>query len=323
MLCLKNHSNHKIESFENIIPNQDEARNKLDQLREEINTFNNNIKRIINGLNQLIDNIETYYKIFDNILINYNIKNKNYQVLKNINEIKNIGNTIFKEIYDINNNKNYMERINDILNIYYKMKGKENKDPFGFSNNSSADNYLEESNRLFLFSNVPSQIKKEAKISQDSIYRCNYCPYTPLMKVIYKGYKVYIEYRCQNGHYGYEKLYDFYQRNKKNSINSAMCSIEYEINNGEQDFYYCNDCKKYFCEKDKRAHEINDEKPHNLINLKNIDNMCSEHSNIISEYCLNCHKNICNKCKLNHNHKKVPIINNIIEDSKIKEYRKK
>ena len=45
MLCIKNHINHKIESFENIIPNQDDKRNKLDRLRNEINNFNNDIKK--------------------------------------------------------------------------------------------------------------------------------------------------------------------------------------------------------------------------------------------------------------------------------------
>ena len=39
MLCLKNHSNYNIESFENIIPNENDARNKLSQLRTEINIF--------------------------------------------------------------------------------------------------------------------------------------------------------------------------------------------------------------------------------------------------------------------------------------------
>jgi len=43
-----------------------------------------------------------------------------------------------------------------------------------------------------------------------------------------------------------------------------MCSVGYEVNNGQKEFYYCNDCKKYFCEKDKMIHEKNDGKPHNL-----------------------------------------------------------
>ena len=111
-----------------------------------------------------------------------------------------------------------------------------------------------EANALFLFKNVPSYIKKEAKISKDSIYRCNYCPYIPLMKIMYKGYKIYMEYRCPNGHYSYEKLYDFYQRNKTNSINDAICCVGYETNDGKRNFYYCNDCNKYYCEKDMKAH---------------------------------------------------------------------
>ena len=238
MLCNKNHINHKLESFENIISNPDNKRAELDRLKKEIDVFNNNVKKIISGLNQLIENMETYYKIFDDIFNNYNVKNKNFNVLKNINQI-NLENNIFKEILEINKKENYIEKINNIFNIFYKMKGKNDKDPFNFLNSHSKEKDISnEPNTLFLFKNIPSYIKKETKISKDSIYRCNYCPYTPLMKIMYKGYKVYMEYRCQNGHYSYEKLYDFYQRNKMNSINSVICSVGYETNDGKQEFYY-------------------------------------------------------------------------------------
>ena len=163
--------------------------------------------------------METYYKIFDNIFNNYNIKNKNYYILKNISQI-NMENNIYKEIHEINKNENYISKVNNIFNIFYKMKGKNDKDPFNFfkSNPKEKENI------------------NENNISKDSIYRCNYCPYTPLMEIMYKGYKVYMEYRCHNGHYSYEKLYDFYQRNKRNSINSVICSVGYENNDGKQDF---------------------------------------------------------------------------------------
>ena len=36
-------------------------------------------------------------------------------------------------------------------------------------------------------------------------------------------------------------------------FNSVICSVGFEINDGKQEFYYCNDCKAYFCEKDKIA----------------------------------------------------------------------
>ena len=322
LICNKEHLNHNLQSFENIISSPDSKRAEFDKLKNEINIFNNHVKKIISGLNQLMENMETYYKIFDNILNNYNIKNNNYQVLMNLNQI-NLDANIYKEIYNINRNKNYIEKVNKIFNIYYKMKGYNDNDPFNFYKIITEKKNLDESNTLFLFSDIPSYIKKENKISKDSIYRCNYCPYTPLMKILYKGYKVYIEYRCQNGHYSYEKIYDFYQRNKFNSIDSVICSVRYEVNDGKQEFYYCNDCGKYFCGKDKMAHNENDGKPHNLINVNHINNICNEHSSAISNYCLECHKNICYRCISHSNHKKVSILNLIIKDSKLEEYRNK
>ena len=321
MLCNPTHSNHNLESFENLVSNPDNKRSELDKLKNEIDNFNKNVKKIIFGLNQIIENMENYYNIFNKIFNNYNVNNKNYYELKNINQINN-NNNIYNEILKINQNKNYPEKINQIINIYYKMQGKNNLDPFGFSTfNDNENDILGESNTLFLFSNIPSYITKESKISQDCIYRCNYCPYTPLMKIMYKGYQIFMEYRCQNGHYSFEKLYDFYQRNKINSIKSAICCVGYEVNDGKQNFYYCNDCKQYYCEKDKIVHEKIDDKPHNLINLKYLDNFCNEHMIPINDYCLDCHKNICIKCISHKNHKKISLSKIIIDDNELSNYR--
>ena len=324
MQCDKLHKDHQLEDFEKMISNVDNKRNVLDKLKEEIDVFNDHCKKIINGLNQLIKNLEIYYQIFNNIFNNFNPKNKNYQILQNINQI-NLNNNIYKEIKEINQNKNNYDKTNKIFNIFYKMKGDQDKDPFNFYNpNPKKNNNINNKpHELLLFSNVPSHIKKESKISKDSICRCNYCPSTPLMKIMYKEYKIFMEYRCQNGHYSYEKLYDFYQRNKINSFNSVICCIGCEINDGKQNFYYCYDCRKYYCEKDKVYHEKVNNLPHNLINLKYIDNICNEHLNVTKDYCLDCHRNICNKCKLHSKHRKVAISKLIIEDKKLVEYKDK
>ena len=326
MLCNEYHLNHKLESFEEIISNPDSKRIELDRLKNELDIFNNNIKKIINELNHLIENLETYYQIFNNILNNSDFKNKNYQLLKNVSQIDLNNNDIYKEICEINQNKNYAEKVNKIFNVYFKVQGNENNNEISFNFLKSYTNAKEipkESNKFFLFSDIPSYIEKEKKISKDSIYRCKYCPYIPLMKIMYKGYKVYMEYRCQNGHYSYENLYDFYKRKKNNSINSAKCCVENEINDESQNFYYCNDCQEYYCEKDKANHEQLDDRPHNLINLKYIDNICSDHQMVINDYCLDCHKNICNKCKSHSNHKKVSISKILIDDKNLEKYRKK
>ena len=46
-------------------------------------------------------NIENYYIINNNILNNYNTKNINYEIFKNLNNINNINNNII--VKDINN----------------------------------------------------------------------------------------------------------------------------------------------------------------------------------------------------------------------------
>ena len=39
------------------------------------------------------------------------------------------------------------------------------------------------------------------------------------MKIMYKGYQIFMEYRCQNGHYSFEKLYDFIKEIKLIQLN--------------------------------------------------------------------------------------------------------
>ena len=67
----------------------------------------------------IIDNIEIYYKINNDLLNNY--ENKNYHNLKNINEIVNII-----KLNDIRKINNINDRISNILDIYNKMKKKDN-----------------------------------------------------------------------------------------------------------------------------------------------------------------------------------------------------
>ena len=318
--CSLSHSEHNLESFEDIIIEPDNKKIELEKIKDEINILSNNIQKIIYGLNQLVKSLETYYKTFNNIFNNYDTKKKNYYVLDTIKQI-NINNIIAKEISEINHCKDNKEKVNKIINFYYKMKRTNNIDPFCFSKDNSNVNIKYDESKLIQFSDISTYIKKDSKITEDSIYRCKYCPYIPLLKIMYKGYQVFMEYRCQNGHYSYEKLYDFYQRNKINSINAVKCSEGDEINDGKQNFYYCNECQKYFCEKDKKIHETTEF--HSLINLKYIYNMCTDHFYITNDYCLDCHTNICCKCKDHFEHKKISISKIIIDDEKMKEYRDK
>ena len=63
--------------------------------------------------------MKIYYNIYNNMINNYEVRNRNYNILSNINE-KN--DNIIKDIKQINNENNINDKKNKIFNIYNKMK---------------------------------------------------------------------------------------------------------------------------------------------------------------------------------------------------------
>ena len=94
--CINNHKGHDCISFQNILPDIDKIK-----------------------LNKVSENMEIYYRIYNDILNNYENKNRNYELIKSINEINNIN--IIKDIKEINNDENINDKCCNILNIYNKM----------------------------------------------------------------------------------------------------------------------------------------------------------------------------------------------------------
>ena len=119
--CINEHNNHNIIDLLNIIPNKDELLKEMNNMREIINKFRNDIEEIKNILNKVLNNIEIYYKIFNNIINNYNNKNRNYENYFNLNEIKNSNNNIINEIKNINNENSINNKFKNIIEIYYKI----------------------------------------------------------------------------------------------------------------------------------------------------------------------------------------------------------
>ena len=73
------HEEHNIISFENIQPKIKETKNKLNEIKNEIDLFNNKMNEIINKLNELKGIMNIYYEINNNILNNH--QKQNYQIL--------------------------------------------------------------------------------------------------------------------------------------------------------------------------------------------------------------------------------------------------
>ena len=122
--CEKNHSGHEIITYDSIMPNIETSKKELILLKESIRNLRKDIKQIIAKLNYVIDNLNNYYNIYDNIINNADIKKKNYLQIQNINELKNYNTNFIKTITEITNDKNPKTKFKDLISIFERMESK-------------------------------------------------------------------------------------------------------------------------------------------------------------------------------------------------------
>jgi hypothetical protein len=132
--CIDKHKNHKIVTFEEISPNIGDIKKKIEEIKKAINLLDEHIKEIINDLNKVKENMEIYYNIYNNIFMSYDEKNKNYEILQNLNEINN--DNIVEEINHIINYETKRKGYN-ILNIFNKMKEYNNEITINYKLNTN------------------------------------------------------------------------------------------------------------------------------------------------------------------------------------------
>ena len=124
--CKKAHINHDLVDFSDIVLNKKELQLKLNELQKFIDKFKECINEIFEILYEVQSNMELYYKIKKDIINNYDIRRKNYELLFNLKEINN-DNVIINDINEIINQKNIIYKFNKILNIYNNLKTKPNE----------------------------------------------------------------------------------------------------------------------------------------------------------------------------------------------------
>ena len=100
LLCENEYKEHNIIFYKDLIQKQEIMKDELNELNIKIDGFNNEIKEIISKLNLVVENIDLYYKIVYNIYNNYEIKNRNFQILQNIIHI---NLRIYIILYIVNN----------------------------------------------------------------------------------------------------------------------------------------------------------------------------------------------------------------------------
>ena len=161
------HKEHKRIFFVDILPKKEDLIKKKQLLKSTIDDFNSEIKVLISRFNEVTNKINIYYKIIEDMINNYDNKNRNYEIIYNLNQIQN--NNINEELKKIIRCNNIIEKYNNILNIYKKM----NHDEINLIYNIKG---LKE---LYLFgANFVSKNKNNLKLiidgkEQDIIYKYN------------------------------------------------------------------------------------------------------------------------------------------------------
>ena len=212
------------------------------KLRGNYNLFNNKIKEIINNLNDLIDIIDTYYKINNNILNNYSKQNRNYEILANFREI-NLNNEIFKDLENIN-------KMNNIKQQKKKIR-------------------------------VLVQIAEEGNtnvqvISQSNNIICPRCHEPCRIKI--ENYQIKL-FECINNHSKNIKLKDFpnTQRINISEIICEKCRIKNKGNCPNNEFYKCLTCNQNLCLLCRAKHDLN----HDIINYDKKYYLCQDLNDLL------------------------------------------
>ena len=112
--CEKEHDNHKCIYFRQILPED----NKNDELKQYIDKLKEQINNIIVKLKEIKDNMDTYYNISTNIMNN---KNRNYEILRNINEFIKYNSVIINDIKVVINENDNNKKFENLMNLYETM----------------------------------------------------------------------------------------------------------------------------------------------------------------------------------------------------------
>jgi len=139
VICETQHKGHKIISYGSIFPDIKKIKEKVNVFISKKEAFINDIKNIINKLNILMDTIDKYFEINEDIIKCFGNKKRNYFLLQNINDMIRFNDNFMQDLNKIINEKNICHKFENIIDIYNKMNQKDYKNNIklsGIENNN-------------------------------------------------------------------------------------------------------------------------------------------------------------------------------------------
>ena len=126
--CKAEHMDDDVIVFKEKCSNSPNIKKNQIKLNNSIEQLNNFIKELIKKLINVMENMEAYSLISNDLMNSFQIKN--YKMFKNILEIQNFNNIIINDINKIIKDDNITNKINYLLDINNKLSNKMDKDKY-------------------------------------------------------------------------------------------------------------------------------------------------------------------------------------------------
>ena len=113
------HNHHKRILFTDILLKKDDLLKTKNELKLTIYKFKSEIKILTSILNDVMNKINIYCKIIEDMVDNYDNKKTNFEIIFNLNQIQ--KSNVINELNKIIECNNIIEKYSNIFNIYKKM----------------------------------------------------------------------------------------------------------------------------------------------------------------------------------------------------------
>lgn len=195
-LCEQDHDDHDVIRLGKLIIKKNDLENKIKEFKVSLDKFKEDVKNIINIFQKVIDNYENLYKINEEIIHDFDMKNRNYHLLNNLKEFYN--DDISQKLKDINSCENFGQKITQICKIYNRIDNSKLNFNFGAGINENDD--LERYNLSKL---NPNALMTVIFISDDQkVHYSLICKQSDKFKDIEERlYKVYPEFAKTNNYF--------------------------------------------------------------------------------------------------------------------------
>ena len=152
MSCESEHEDkNNIIYYKDIIPKKDTIKSIADEIKIKAEQFKQKLNDLIQMLNKINENIDIYCNINSSIIKSFERKKRNYQILKNVNNIINNNKMILNDIDKIIKEKELNNIFNSSFELYNKMTNldfkESKKTEITKNNNQSAKNEIKNENK--------------------------------------------------------------------------------------------------------------------------------------------------------------------------------